>query len=170
MLYRLSYVCKCLPWDTSLRGAESPVMLMHVSMLPAETLDTYTISGTALCSAWPTQRPNLSIAVTTPHPFTASASSQRQQRRITTELFSPAPVCRSHPFFFYTSRVQLNNKYFAPPLTYCAQGRLVIGLTQSELPGRDTIRIVQMARICTPHNLTAHRPSPLFWAAPNCYL
>ena len=60
--------------------------------------DTYTVSGAALCSARPTQRPNLSIAVTTPHPFTASASSQRQQRRITTELFSPAPVHRSHPF------------------------------------------------------------------------
>ena len=35
----LSYVSKCLPWDTSLRGAGSPVMLMHVSVLPAEGLE-----------------------------------------------------------------------------------------------------------------------------------
>lgn len=41
---------------------------------------------------------------------------------LTTELFSPAPVCRSHPFLLhYTSRVQLNFKYFDLPLSYSAQ-------------------------------------------------
>lgn len=38
-LYQLSYTSKCLPWDTSLRGAGSPVLLTHVSVLPAEGLD-----------------------------------------------------------------------------------------------------------------------------------
>ena len=54
--------------------------------------------------------------------FTPHGELSGSQEGLTTELFSPAPVCRSHPFLLhYTSRVQLNFKYFDLPLSYSAQ-------------------------------------------------
>ena len=80
----------------------------------------FTGSGIALCLNLLTQRPNHTIAATTPHPLNASALAQSAAMPVSHGTFQPCAGMSVASVSSFISRSQ-PNKLFGLPLSYSAQ-------------------------------------------------